>query len=641
MSVENELLRHVVSQIGGGERPGQDQMVQRVYQALNNEEHLLVEAGTGTGKSFGYLVPAMLWAIESEQRVTVSTATLALQRQIMVQDAPLVAKAVEELHGKHVEVALLKGWNNYLCLRKAAEGETEEDALISRSAGKYGATATGEEVVRLRQWAEITETGDRDDLVPGVSDRAWAQVSVSKKECLGDKCPLWSDCFPANAREKSGQADVVVTNHSLLGIAATGRPVLPETGAYILDEAHELIDRVTAQLTNSLSGAELESLAKMLYRSGIENDLSDSAAEIDAYLDSIAPGRILQIDEDLNDAVARLLGVAQAASEELAQVTEAATKQILRSRLNDLVEVCSELLSDAIAEERIVAWKTEFSDGKSALYYAPLQVSAALADSLFEMRPVVLTSATLQINGSFDSLAKQVGFAFPSQGPWEGIDVGTPFQPDEQAILYVATHLNPPGRDGYGEDALAELVELIAASQGGALCLFTSRAAVDRAAEYVRDRVDYPVLAQGDDQLSTLLLQFSSDLESCLFGTISLWQGVDVPGDACRLVVIDKIPFPRPNDPLVDARNDLVQKAGGNPFMEVSVGAAALLLAQGAGRLLRRSSDRGVVAILDSRLARRAYGQVLLRSLPPMWPTDDPVQVKEALGRLAKEAQLD
>ncbi|MDO5025559.1 MAG: ATP-dependent DNA helicase [Trueperella sp.] len=640
MSEEIELLRQVVSQIGGGERPGQDQMVQRVYQALHNEDHLLVEAGTGTGKSFGYLVPAMLWALKTGDRVTVSTATLALQRQIMVQDAPLVAKAVAELHGKHVEVALLKGWNNYLCLRKAAEEETEDGALISRSAGKYGVTATGAEVVRLREWAEVTETGDRDDLVPGVSDRAWAQVSVSKKECLGDKCPLWANCFPAIAREKAGQADIVVTNHSLLGIAATGRAVLPETGAYILDEAHELIDRVTAQLTNSLSGAELESAAKMLRRAGIENTLSDSAAEIDDLLDAVPPGRLRQISTELNDAVARLLGAVQAAAEEAAQISEAATKQILRSRLGDLVTVCSELLSDAVAAERIVAWKTEFADGGSALYYAPLQVAATLADSLFEMRPVVLTSATLQINGSFDALAHQVGFAFPSQGPWEGIDVGTPFEPAEQGMLYVAKHLDPPGRDGYGDAALDELVELIAASHGGALCLFTARAAAERAAAYVRDRVDYPVWVQGEDQLSTLLMQFSSDLSSCLFGTISLWQGVDVPGDACRLVVIDRIPFPRPDDPLVDARNDLVRKAGGNPFMEVSVATAALLLAQGAGRLLRRRSDRGVVAVLDSRLVSRAYGQVLLRSLPRMWPTSDPVQVREALERLAQSAQL-
>ena len=283
---------------------------------------------------------------------------------------------------------------------------------------------------------------------------------------------------------------------------------------------------------------------------------------------------------------------------------------------------------------KLVTWVQRDFDDRPSLHVAPLDVSNSLADELFEGKPAVLTSATLALGGSFEHVASDVGFTYPSQGPWDGVDVGSPFDHAKQGILYVADKLPTPGRDGYGEEQLQEIVELIQASGGGALGLFTSRRGAERAAEYVRERVETPVLVQGEDQLPTLVREFAGNDEASLFGTISLWQGVDVPGRTCRLVIIDRIPFPRPDEPLSQARTQAVGAAGGNGFMQVAASHAALLLAQGAGRLVRRHDDRGVVAVLDPRLRKARYAGFLLSSLPPMWRTTDGGLVRDALRRL-------
>lgn len=640
------VLAHVVEAIGGKPREGQEQMVDAVYEALTSEAHLMVEAGTGTGKSLGYLVPAMVWSALSGQRATISTATLALQRQIIGQDAPAVTRAIRSLSGKHVEVALLKGWNNYACLRKVDGGYPEDDALLSRAEGEVGATATGEEVMRAREWALGSDTGDRDDLVPGVSDRAWNQISIPKRECIGERCPLRAECFPQLARVKADEADVVVTNHALLGIQSSGMPVLPESDAFVVDEAHDLVDRVTTQLTRSLAGYDLRSLARMLRQAGLDDEgLPDASDELTEVLAGMNEGRILRVSEPLRDVMARILGKMQSAGEQVSSLSSSneeanATKQVLRSRITVTAEMCMDFLSDAVEQGKLVAWVSEFNENYT-LYLAPLDVSASIATNLFENTGVVLTSATLKVGGSFDPVAGRVGFTYPSQGPWTGLDVGSPFDAPKQGILYVASHLRAPGRDGYGEGHLQEVLDLIEASKGGALCLFTSKAGAVRAAEYVRERSDLPVLCQGEDQLSTLLEDFAADPSASLFGTLSLWQGVDVPGQTCRLVIIDRIPFPRPDDPLIQARTQAASEAGRNPFMTVSATHAALLLAQGAGRLLRRVDDRGVVAILDSRLRTARYAGFLLASLPNMWRTVDRELVLSALDRLSPQEKAE
>ena len=636
----NQILDSVVEDLGGVRRDGQVQMVELVMDALKESGHLLVQAGTGTGKSIGYLVPAMSWSVDTGDRVIISTATLALQRQIVRQDAPRVARAVTAISGKTPRVALLKGWNNYVCLRKAAGGYPEEDALMSRAAGEYGATATGEEVTRLREWSMSTDTGDRDDLVPGVSERAWRQVSLSKPECIGNKCPLRDSCFPLLARASAEDADIVVTNHSMLGIESARTPVLPEAGAFIVDEAHDLVDRVTSQLTSSISAPEVAGLARLLRREKILATGLESAGEaIGTALDELDDGRITTMPDALSDALLTLLGELQQANADVADLpgkneADAAAKSVARGRVQGLAEVVERLLSDARMSGKLVTWVQRDFDDRPSLHVAPLDVSNSLADELFEGKPAVLTSATLALGGSFEHVASDVGFAYPSQGPWDGVDVGSPFDHAKQGILYVADKLPTPGRDGYGEEQLQEIVELIHASGGGALGLFTSRRGAERAAEYVRERVETPVLVQGEDQLPTLVREFAGNDEASLFGTISLWQGVDVPGRTCRLVIIDRIPFPRPDEPLSQARTQAVGAAGGNGFMQVAASHAALLLAQGAGRLVRRHDDRGVVAVLDPRLRKARYAGFLLSSLPPMWRTTDTEVVCDALRRL-------
>lgn len=638
-------LHVVIDSMNGTTREGQETMAHAVYETLIDGAHLLVQAGTGTGKSFGYLVPALLWNAKTSQRVIISTATLALQRQIMTSDAPRVAAAIGEITGTQPRVALLKGWNNYICLRKANGGYPEDGTLLSRAEGEVGATATGEEVVRARDWAMVTDTGDRDDLVPGVSDRAWAQVSIPKAECIGEKCPLRASCFPVLARAQADEADIVVTNHAMLGVAATKTPVLPEADAYIIDEAHDLVDRVTNQLTRSLSKGDITGVVRMLRTAKIlPGPLEDTAEDLAEVLASLGEERLTSIPAPLIDVVTRLLGQVQDVGEEVSTLSTsnedlATSKQILRSRLGEIAHVCEGILSGEVDDETLVAWVSQIPDGPSFLNLAPLDVAAPIADELFEGKPVVLTSATLKIGGKFDAIASKVGFAFPSQGPWEGIDVGSPFDPQRQGVLYIAQNLAEPGKDGYGQEHLDEIVELVRSSRGGALALFTSRAASDRAVEYVRERVDLPFFAQGEDQLSTLVEKFAADPHASLFGTLSLWQGVDVPGLTNRLVIIDRIPFPRPNDPLMQARKAHVDAHQGNGFMQVTAAHAALLLAQGAGRLLRRVDDRGVVAILDPRLVRKRYGSYLMASIPRMWYTSERDVVCGVLGRLADQVE--
>ncbi|MGV9184262.1 ATP-dependent DNA helicase [Arcanobacterium canis] len=638
-------LHAVIDSMNGTAREGQETMAHAVYETLIDGAHLLVQAGTGTGKSFGYLVPALLWNVKTSQRVIISTATLALQRQIMTSDAPRVSAAIGAMTGTHPRIALLKGWNNYVCLRKANGGYPEDGTLLSRAEGEVGATATGEEVVRARDWAMVTDTGDRDDLVPGVSDRAWAQVSIPKAECIGEKCPLRASCFPVLARAQADEADIVVTNHAMLGVAATKTPVLPEADAYIIDEAHDLVDRVTNQLTRSLSKGDITSVVRMLRTAKIlPGPLEDTAEELAEVLASLGEDRLTSIPLSLIDVVTRLLGQVQDVGEEVSTLSTsnedlATSKQILRSRLSEIAQVCEAILSGEVDDETLVAWVSQIPDGPSFLNLAPLDVAAPIADELFEGKPVVLTSATLKIGGKFDAIASKVGFAFPSQGPWEGIDVGSPFDPQRQGVLYIAQNLTEPGKDGYGQEHLDEIVELVRSSRGGALALFTSRAASDRAVEYARERIDLPFFAQGEDQLSTLVEKFAADPHASLFGTLSLWQGVDVPGLTNRLVIIDRIPFPRPNDPLMQARKAHVDAHQGNGFMQVTAAHAALLLAQGAGRLLRRVDDRGVVAILDPRLVRKRYGAYLMASIPRMWYTSERDVVCGVLGRLAEQVE--
>ncbi len=650
-------LDEAVHRLRGAPRPGQVEMAARVADALETRTHLLVQAGTGTGKSLGYLVPVMVRAVDAGERAVVSTATLALQRQILTRDAPLAADAVEVVTGSRPGVALLKGWQNYVCRHRLEGGyPDDEGALFSAGEattagriGEAGRRSVGEQVVRLREWAADTTTGDRDDLVPGVSDRAWAQVSVSRAECLGPSCPLREECFPELARAAAAEADVVVTNHAMLGIAAAGNPgVLPEHRVLVVDEAHELVERVRSQSTVSLSAAAVMRVATTARRgaSVLVTELESAGRRLQLSLADLPDGRLRDGPPPvLHEA---LVVLDAAARQVLADVREAAKAgrkgadaggaggvALARTAVSDLVGAIERMTSDSVREHRDVAWveRPRMGTEPPRLTLAPVDVAASVADSLLGDRAAVLTSATLALGGGFEPMARALGLTLAA-GQWDGADVGTPFDYARQGILYTPTHLPRPGR-GISEAVLDEILALTEASGGGMLGLFSSRRAAEEAAGVLRGATALTVYAQGDDQLPTLVEAFAAEEDSCLVGTLSLWQGVDVPGRACRLVIIDRIPFPRPDDPVAQARSEAVAAGGGNGFMSVSAAHAALLLAQGAGRLIRRSEDRGVVAVLDPRLRTARYGAFLARSMPGLWPTRDRDVVLGALARLA------
>lgn len=643
------LLDEVVEATGGQKREGQRTMAAYVAQALELQRHLLVQAGTGTGKSLGYLVPALARVGESDQPIVVATATLALQAQIVNRDIPRLLQALEPRPESQAQVALLKGRNNYLCLHKLEGGypEEEQDALFDMPSST---SRVGEEVVRLREWADRTETGDRDELKPGVSDRAWAQVSVSAAECLGRRCPLVEECFSEMARSRAAEADIVITNHALLAINAfEGMKVLPEHETVIIDEAHELVDRVTGAVSGSLTVAMVRRAARSVKKHSTADSgaLEMAAGTLETALEGLPEGLLNGLDGRLLTALSAVNDAARAAlSDTKPDGQEAdAGLQMARSRVSEVHEVSNRIL-EASAEQDVlwVSRQGGWENGRyvaasdtdpATLNIAPLSVGLQLRDGLFADRTVILTSATLTVGDSFDVAAGALGLQGEGAPRWTSIDVGSPFDYRKQGIIYVAGDLKPPGF-GVHEGQLERLRELCEASEGGALGLFSSKRAAERAAEYMREHSDLNILLQGESSLKALVEEFSEDVDSCLFGTMSLWQGVDVPGDSCRLVVMDRIPFPRPDDPIAQARTESVNRHRGNGFMAVSAHHAAIRMAQGAGRLIRSVNDRGVVAVLDSRLATKRYGGYLMRAMPPMWPTQNKQAVVGALARLSE-----
>jgi ATP-dependent DNA helicase DinG len=713
------LLAAAVAGIGGAERPGQVRMAEAVAQAIDSGEHLAVQAGTGTGKSLAYLVPAARHAAALDATVVVSTATIALQSQLIDRDLPRLAEAVQPLLGRAPTFAILKGRRNYVCknrLHNGAADESQEALFDPRSV-----TDLGQQVQRLREWAETTESGDRDELVPGVDERAWRQVAVTARECIGaQRCHFGSRCFAERAREIAGRADIVVTNHALLAIdALENGNVLPEHDVVIIDEAHDLVDRVTSIATAEVTAPAVDTAARRCGRQVTEDAtgrLREAGEGLAQVLAEAPAGRIDVLPEHLGTALAAVRDAAGSCAAEIRtsargdddEPEQLAARRAALAALDELHDAADRMLGafgPDVAARPDVVWLDVPADPETrrppTLRVAPLEVGGLLAERLFGRRTVALTSATLSVGGSFAPLARQWGLpvagepspgtaAAPRPGPvlapaasetvpddpvpdaarsgdavpgrampngaapdeepagdadpglaephplsWSGLDVGSPFDHPRSGILYVARHLPPPGRDGLLAPYLDELCELITAAGGRTLGLFSSMRAARQAAAELRERIGYPLLCQGEDPTSQLITRFAADEASCLFGTLSLWQGVDVPGRSLQLVVIDRIPFPRPDDPLASARQRAVAARGGNGFMTVAAAQAALLLAQGTGRLLRTMSDRGVVAILDPRLVTKQYGSFLRASLPPFWATTDPEVVRGALRRLA------
>jgi len=656
-------LDAAVTAIGGSPRDGQIEMAEAVANALSDRHHLLVQAGTGTGKSLAYLVPALVHG----KKVLVATATLALQRQLVERDLPKIKAALDKELNRDISFAIYKGVGNYICLQKMNNAPNDPEAQAVFEVSTLEADAK-----RLRAWAQSpAATGDRDD-APDVDRRVWAANSVSGRECIGaDECPSGSKCFAALAKAKAQTADIVVTNHTLLAIEIVdSHPILPERDAIVLDEAHEFMDRTTQAVTEEITAARVSRAANMARKhmpgkaaDGLFKASEKFAKAIGDYADDLKvdPTKAGRLDKLPAALEAPLRAVKEgvvavtaliAADAEIIDPNSMAERARVKGALNEISQTATKLLKPGHTH---VLW---FEPTYSTLYLAPLAVSDVLRGNLLTKTPVIATSATLTVGKSFDAIAKNIGFVIGGKNEDEIedgdekneqkdgmdpanlqiLDVGSPFDFANQGMLYLPKDLPEPGRDGPSKEALVELGELIEAAGGRTLALFSSWRGVEAADEHLREvlaELKLPIITQRrGDSVGPLVEKFAKDEKSILLGTISLWQGIDVPGPACTLVAIDRIPFPRPDEPVLSARAAEADAAGGSGFMQISLPRAALLLAQGTGRLIRSLDDRGVVAILDSRIVNKRYGSILLNSMPPFWRTSDGAVIKDALRRL-------
>lgn len=660
------ILGAAVEAIGGAPRDGQRAMAEAISTAFERGDHLLVQAGTGTGKSLGYLAPALAHLAENPQsRVVVATATLALQAQLANSDIPAAVKAASTVTGRTITSAVLKGRSNYVCLLRAREGQDGGQSTLLgggelaerlRESAADATSVLGAEVVALREWAEEEASdgglADRDD-APTHTPAAWAQVSVPVRECLGAaQCPFGAECFVERSRDIARASQLVVTNHALLAIDAMhGGTALPEHDLLVIDEAHELVSRVTGAASHELSPQQVERVAKRCLP-WLDDDLGleflETADTLRSALDAAPVERVTDPDGELALTLQLIREVSRRAVSALGGGDDDSDKKQASAAAKEVLDVADQMASMKPTD---VVWVSERERFGRWLVVAPLDVALLMRDKIFAETPAVLTSATLKLGGEFETVARSVGLwrderldgrdDEPDEDAvgWRALDVGSPFDYSSQGILYVARHLPPPGRDGIGAEALAEVAELLWAADGRTLGLFASQRNAEAAARHCREELpDKTILCQGDAQLSELTRRFIADPQASLFGTLSLWQGVDVPGDTCQLVIIDKIPFPRPDEPLLQARQRAVAEAGGNGFMAVAAAHAALLLAQGSGRLIRRTTDRGVVAVLDPRLRTARYGGYLRSSMPPFWSTTDREVAVAALRRLAQAA---
>lgn len=627
-------------------------MAAAIAESMETGTHLLAQAGTGTGKSLAYLAPALL----SKRPVVISTATLALQAQLIATDLPRLSKAVAPVLGRTPTFAVFKGRHHYLCAAKIGAGDEEEETLFDDGDddGWLGQRSRlGNDIARLTDWANDTETGDRNDLEPGVSDTAWRQVSTNARDCVGaNNCRWGTHCFAEAARDRARGADIIVTNHALLSIDLIhNRSILPEHDLLIIDEAHELADRTTSAARAELSASGIDRLARRstgICGKEIAARLNETADLLGTAVADSPDTRLLELPTALNEALTLLDEICREAVAGIGNVKADAADAMARTQLkSQLTEVQTTAQRCVLDADSDVRWCEGDGRGRS-LVVAPLSVAGLLGEELFAERTVVATSATLTLGGKFEAAAASLGLKMENQdtgeetpagthtGPvWNCLDVGSPFEYRKQGILYVAAHLPRPTASGLSEAAGEELVRLVTSLGGRALGLFSSRRAADAAAALLRESTDLPILLQGEEILPLLVKKFKAEPASCLLGVMSLWQGVDVPGDACQLVVVDRLPFPRPDEPLSAARSAAADDAGGSGFAAVSVPHAAVRLAQGVGRLIRTTSDKGVAAVLDPRLhTARSYGPFLRNTLPPLWYTTDSQKVYAALQRL-------
>ncbi|HEY2327431.1 MAG TPA: ATP-dependent DNA helicase [Gaiellaceae bacterium] len=588
-------------------RPEQAALAEAVDRALTLEEHLVAEAGTGVGKSLAYLIPAL----RSGRHVVVATATKALQEQLLEKDVPVALAAAGR---EDARVVVLKGRANYLC-RRQLQGFQPFLLENSRDGRAWEAMAG---------WLDDTETGDRAELELEPSDALWAELAVGPDRCSGRRCAFHSTCFAEAARERAAEADLVIVNHALyFAHVASGGGVLPEHDAVVFDEAHRLEESAASWLGGRVSRPGLRRLANDIERACRDGQRALPARPVDRVersgerlLRAVAPPsgrkRLREIPADaalvLIDALNELATALQGQGEELDAIGRRAIS------LAGQVEAC--LAPD---EQERVVWAEP-----DALAWAPVDVARDLREKLWEDGPTaILVSATLTTGEDATFVRRRLGLEHARETV-----VGSPYDFREQALLYIPREMPDPRSDEFTTRAADEIVALLQASEGRALVLTSSYRALDAYREHVRGRVPYDVLVQGEAPRERLLERFRDDVASVLLATSTFWQGVDVPGESLSLLVIDKLPFSAPGDPLHEARCEAVERAGGDWFSGYALPTAVLQLRQGFGRLIRGHSDRGVVAVLDPRLRTRGYGRAFVAALPQCPAADDLAAVR-------------
>jgi len=618
-SLTATLASVVAALPGGGEaRPGQRDMAVAVAGAIAGGRHLVVRAGTGTGKSLAYLLPAVL----SGRKVVVATASKALQDQLATKDLPLLRDRID----LPFDWAVVKGRANYVCLQRLDEIE----AGLTQAELQLGGESAQAELDRLVEWAHTTATGDRAELDTEPSARAWSALSVSGDECPGAaRCPRGGDCFAEAARSRAAEADIVVANLALYGVnIGSGDRVLPEHDVVVVDECHQLEDILSSTLGFELGSTRFAGFAGRVR--SIVADQQLAAAVIDAGAGVLATlrthiGRRLPrpLPDEVVDAVVLLRSRVEAVSTALRAIqTTVADADQRRARAQRLATALTDEL-DVVLDlpENYVAWVPDGGDPRLAV--APVEVGPVLGATVWGARTAVLTSATIP-----SGMARRVGLP---TGGFDELDVGSPFDYEQHGLLYCALHLPDPRDAGYRDALHDELRALITAAGGRTLALFTSWRALEAAVAALRPVLPFPVLAQGELPVPRLIEQFRADPATCLFATTGLFQGIDVPGETLSLVTIDRLPFPRPDDPLLEARRD---RAGAAAFATIDVPRAATLLAQAAGRLIRTGTDRGVVAVFDRRLGTARYRWEIIRALPPFARTRHRADVETFLDEI-------
>ncbi|KRA33087.1 helicase [Rhodanobacter sp. Root627] len=611
-------------------REAQQRMAQAVAQAIAGRETLIAEAGTGTGKTFAYLVPALL----SGERVIISTGTKTLQDQLYFRDLPRVRSVL----GARLKTALLKGRANYLCLYRLDQ-TVREGATFERTQAAQLAT--------IRAWSARTRRGDRMELaeVPEESP-LWPRVTSTPENCLGVECPFFDDCHVVKARREAMEADVVVVNHHLLfadlALKQEGfGEILPGAAAFILDEAHQVPELAGQFFSQSLSARQLTDLAHdaLAECTGVTGAIGLLLEPVEALQESLRQLRLAMAPLPQRGAFQELedrAGVRDALHdlrELLATLTELLVSQAERSRgfsnLSERATALAERLDRIVEDrsERDVRWYESWTRG-FALHATPLDLATPMR-ALRERTQAawIHTSATLSVAGNFDHFARQLGLDEPRT-----LSLESPFDYARQGLCYLPSGLPDPNARDYTEQVIEAALPVLQASNGRAFLLFTSHRALRRAAELLQDRVPWPLFVQGTAPRPRLLEDFRASGHGVLLGAASFWEGVDVVGEALSVVVIDKLPFAAPDDPVLVARLAALEASGINPFMGWQVPSAVIALKQGAGRLIRDIHDRGVLMLCDPRLTGKGYGKLFLASVPPMPRTRELADVQAFFG---------